>query len=138
MRDFLERLRWRMSVWLEGRHGADNFSNALTMLGLALILIYLFTGFDLLWALGMGVLIYATWRTFSKNLPRREAENEGWLKLVGKPRAALSLARKAWTNRATTSYFKCKGCGQVLSVPKGKGRLRVTCPKCGMQTERNS
>ena len=138
MRDFLERLRWRMSVWLEGRHGADNFSNALTMLGLALILIYLFTGFDLLWALGMGVLIYATWRTFSKNLPGREAENEGWLKLVGKPRAALSLARKAWTNRATTSYFKCKGCGQVLSVPKGKGRLRVTCPKCGTQTERKS
>lgn len=138
MRNLLERLRWKMSIWLEGRHGADNLSSSLTMIGLALILIYLFTGFDLLWALGMGLFIYATFRTFSKNLSQREAENEGWLRLVGKPRAAFSLAQKAWQNRATTSYFKCRGCGQVLSVPKGKGKLRVTCPKCGTQTERKS
>lgn len=138
MRSFFERLQWRLSLWLEGRNGADNLSNMLTMVGLALILIALLLGIPALWAFAMGVLVIATFRTFSKNLPQRERENEAWLKLAAKPREALSLARKAWDNRATTKYFKCKGCGAVLSVPKGKGKLRVACPKCHWQTEKRS
>ena len=43
-----------------------------------------------------------------------------------------------WTNRKTTRYFKCKGCGQVLSVPRGKGTLRVVCPKCKTETKQKS
>lgn len=138
MKGFFERLQYKMAAWLEGRYGADNLSSVLTMLGLALILIALFTGLDLVWAFGMGVLLLSAFRTFSRNIPRREAENEAWLNLVSKPKATLSLAQKAWANRATTRYFKCKGCGQVLSVPKGKGTLRITCPKCGTQTQRKS
>lgn len=138
MRNFLERLRIRMSVWLEGRHGADNLSNMLTMVGLALILVAVLFELEVVWAFAMGVLVVATWRTFSKNLPQREAENKAWLRFASKPRETLSLARKMWTNRATTKYFRCKGCGTVLSVPKGKGRLRVTCPKCHWQTEKKS
>lgn len=47
-------------------------------------------------------------------------------------------ASKMWANRKTTKYFKCKNCGQILSVPKGKGKIRVTCPKCGTKVEMKS
>lgn len=138
MKGFFDRLRWRLSLWLEGRYGADSLSNVLNMVGLALLLIAVLTGFTLLWAFAMGVILLSAFRTFSKNIPQRERENEAWLSLIAKPKETISLARKAWANRATTKYFRCKGCGAVLSVPKGKGKLRVTCPKCHWQTEKKS
>ena len=138
MKGFFDRLRWRLSLWLEGRYGADSLSNVLNMVGLALLLIAVLTGLTLLWAFAMGVILLSAFRTFSKNIPQRERENEAWLNLIAKPKEAISLARKAWANRATTEYFRCKGCGAVLSVPKGKGKLRVTCPKCHWQTEKKS
>ena len=36
------------------------------------------------------------------------------------------------------SFFKCPSCGTVLRVPKGKGRVRITCKSCGNVFERNS
>lgn len=138
MKGFFDRLRWRLSLWLEGRYGADSLSNVLNMVGLALLLIAVLTGLTLLWAFAMGVILLSAFRTFSKNIPQRERENEAWLNLIAKPKEAISLARKAWANRATTKYFRCEGCGAVLSVPKGKGKLRVTCPKCHWQTEKKS
>lgn len=138
MKGFFDRLRWRLSLWLEGRYGADSLSNVLNMVGLALLLIAVLTGLTLLWAFAMGIILLSAFRTFSKNIPQRERENEAWLSLIAKPKETISLARKAWANRTTTKYFRCKGCGAVLSVPKGKGKLRVTCPKCHWQTEKKS
>ena len=43
---------------------------------------------------------------------------------------AKRTAKKMWSERKTTRFLKCPTCGQMLSVPKGKGKLRVTCPKC--------
>lgn len=45
------------------------------------------------------------------------------------------LAKKMWKERKTSNFLKCPQCGQVLSVPKGKGKLRVTCPKCHAKME---
>ena len=87
---------------------------------------------------GRAAEFLSGFRTFSKNIPQRERENEAWLNLIAKPKETISLARKAWANRATTKYFRCKGCGAALSVPKRKGKLRVTCPKCHWQTEKKS
>ena len=41
---------------------------------------------------------------------------------------AKRTAKKMWKGRKTTAYLKCPNCGQMLSVPKGKGKIRVTCP----------
>lgn len=138
MRGFLERLQWRMAAWMEGRYGPDNLSNALMVTGIVLAFASIIPGLDLLWIPALVLLIASMVRTFSKNIAKREAENASWLKLTAKPKESFALARKAWTNRSTTKYFKCKGCGAVLSVPRGKGKLRITCPKCHWQTEKKS
>ena len=48
------------------------------------------------------------------------------------------MAKKMWKDRKTTAYLKCPNCGQMLSVPKGKGKIRVTCPKCHAKMETRS
>ena len=48
------------------------------------------------------------------------------------------INKKKWENRKTTKYIECPTCGQTLAVPKGKGKIRVTCPKCGTKVETKS
>lgn len=49
-----------------------------------------------------------------------------------------SLLKKMWKQHKTHAFLKCPQCGQVLSVPKGKGKLIVTCPKCHAKMETKS
>ena len=138
MKGFLERLQWKLSGMMQGRRGADTFSNFFVVAGIVLLFASLIPGLDLLSWVALIVLAYSLFRSYSKNIAARDRENATFERIVEKPRKQLSLMRKKWTNRKTTRYFKCKGCGQVLSVPRGKGTLRVVCPKCKTETKLKS
>ncbi len=138
MKGFFERLQGRMAAMMQGRHGTDNLSNALVVAGLVLVVLAALFGLDLLSWVALVILAWACFRCFSRNEAKRASENEAYLRLVSKPKKTASVVSKAWKNRKTTRYFKCKGCGKVLSVPRGKGKLRVTCPQCHQQTIRKS
>ena len=82
----------------------------------------------LLWPLMLLILF----RMFSKNLPKRRAENQKfwnwWCGVTS--RNAGAKARHADKDH---KYFTCKTCGTVCRVPVGKGKIIITCPKCGAQ-----
>lgn len=138
MRGFFERLQWKLTGWMQGRRGVDGLSNFLMGVGIILILLSIVPGLDILSWAAFLVLAVAVFRSFSKNIAARSRENEAYERFAEKPKKWFSVARKAWTNRKTTRYFKCKGCGTVLSVPRGKGTLRVVCPKCKTETMKKS
>lgn len=138
VKGFLERLQWRMANAMQGRRGADGFSNFLVVAGIVLLLASILPGLDALSWLAFAAFAYSLFRCYSKNISARQRENEAYERIAQKPKRFFSLAGKAWTNRKTTRYFKCKGCGQVLSVPRGKGELRVVCPKCKTETRKKS
>ena len=82
----------------------------------------------LLWPLMLMIFF----RMFSKNLPKRRAENQkfvNWWWSV-KNRNADAKARHADKDH---KYFTCKTCGTICRVPVGKGKIIITCPKCGAQ-----
>ena len=80
-----------------------------------------------LWVLVMYILF----RMFSKNLPKRREENQRFLNWFWKVKsnAAGAKARRADKDH---KYFTCK-CGAVCRVPVGKGKIVITCPKCGQK-----
>ena len=79
----------------------------------------------LLWVL----MRYILFRMFSKNLPKRREENQKFMNWFWKAKsnAAGAKARRADRDH---KYFTCK-CGAVCRVPVGKGKIVITCPKCG-------
>lgn len=149
-----------MNDFMNGRRGADELTYALG--GLSLLLALIGSLFTIQWLgiIALIVVLFALFRAFSPDSPARAHENDMYLELVSKipfatrgPRAGAAgraaasaeafdrkkrTAQKMWDNRKTTLYFKCKNCGQMLSVPRGKGKIRVTCPKCGTKVEKNS
>ena len=138
MKGFLERMQWKLAGMMQGRRGTDGFSNFLMVVGIVLLLGSIVPGLDMLSWVALVVLAYSLFRSYSKNIAARERENAAFERIVARPKKQLSLARKKWANRKTTRYFTCKGCGQVLSVPRGKGTLRVVCPKCKTETKQKS
>lgn len=151
-----------MQDFMNGRRGADELTTALGALSMVFALIGSIFSLPVLGWIALIIVVLALVRAFSTNIAARERENNMFLDAVGKlpfAKGATSqgasrqqstqsapsdfdrkkrTAQKMWDNRKTTMYFKCKNCGQMLSVPRGKGRIRVTCPRCGTKVEKKS
>ena len=124
--------------FMAGRNGPDQLCRFLSILALALILVNAFLHNTLLWALGLALLIYAYFRMFSRNISRRREENARFLRLQNKITGGVRNALDRWRQRKDYAFFRCPGCRAMLRVPRGKGRVRVTCRKCGNAFERRT
>ena len=124
--------------FMAGRYGADQFSRFLSFVALALIVLNLFVRSNVLWILGLAALVLTYVRMFSKNFARRRKENEAYLRLKNK----LTGGFRNWNDRRKQSkdyvFFRCPGCHAMLRVPRGKGKIRVTCRKCGNAFEKKT
>lgn len=82
---------------------------------------------------GIGLMGYSIFRMFSKNTEKRHAENTRFLYRRTSLQRKWSSLKERWKNRKIYHYMKCPKCGQSLRVPKNKGKIKVTCSKCGEQ-----
>ena len=131
-------MRDKFYRFMIGRNGADHFSRFLSYAALVLIVVNLFVRNYALWLLGLLLLACAYFRIFSRNVSRRRAENERYLQLRYK---ATSGVRGWWDRmkqRKDYAFFRCPGCRAMLRVPRGKGKIRVTCRKCGNAFEKKT
>lgn len=136
---FFQKIGGAFARFMYGRNGWDQLNQAL------------FRGYLILWVVelvcfflkkGLAVrvlesvlfflMIVILFRSFSRNLSRRRTENQKW---VGwycgrKNRSAGAKARHADKEH---KYFTCKNCKTICRVPVGKGKIIITCPKCGAQ-----
>ena len=81
---------------------------------------------------GDVVFVWSIFRIFSRNIAKRRAENQkfvNWWWRVKNSRGAAK-ARKADTDH---KYFTCKNCSAVCRVPRGRGKIVITCPRCGAE-----
>ena len=127
-----------MRAWFQrfmsGRYGGDAFSNFLSLAALVVVVLGLFVpglfGMLLGW-LGWAALIYSYFRIFSRNIARRSAENRWFLAQRYAVQQRFASARTRFAQRKVYRYFRCPRCRQQLRVPRGRGRISITCPKCG-------
>ena len=40
--------------------------------------------------------------------------------------------------RGKNAFFRCPSCKEVVRVPRGKGKIRITCPRCGYAFEKKT
>lgn len=138
MKNLLNQLACRMASFMQGRNGMDTCARWAFGAGLVCTILDLLFASGALSTLGLVLFVYSMFRCYSSNIASRALENAKFEHAMRKPIQQWEHLNLRWTNRKTTKYFKCKQCGQSLSVPKGRGKLRTTCPKCGHQTEISS
>ena len=130
-------MRNAIQRFMYGRYGNDQFGHFLIGLGLVLILLEALTGFGLLTLLADVAVFYALFRMLSRNTYKRREENAKFLK---KANPAIKWLRLQQTIRKDKEhrYFKCPSCSQYLRVPRGKGKITVTCRSCGASFQEKS
>jgi ribosomal protein S27E len=74
---------------------------------------------------------YTLFRMFSKNINARRRENDRFLKYWWPVRTKIINQYRKFRGRKDYAYFKCPACRNNLRVPRGKGKIQITCPKCG-------
>ena len=127
------RFRERMIRFMQGRYGADALSRFLLGVAIALILISMFTKgtvHSILYWASLLLIGYGYFRMLSRDFNRRYQENAFYLKKTEKIRFYLSQQKRMMAQRKTHHIDKCPGCSQKIRVPRGKGRIEISCPKC--------
>lgn len=130
-------MRNAIQRFMYGRYGNDQFGFFLIGVYFVLALLSMVLDFGLLTLLGEAILIYALFRMLSRNVTKRREENAKFMRRI---QPALKWLRLQQTIRKdkTHRYFKCPNCGQHLRVPKGKGKITVTCRSCGASFQEKS
>ena len=137
MRNFMSRMNDNLRHFMYGRYGVDSFGRFLIGAMFVLIVLSIFIRSWILQVLIWGALIYSYFRMFSRNIPKRYAENQKFLSVTGGVRKFLRIRKKRFDDRGEYRHFTCPKCGQDVRVPKGKGHVRITCPKCRTSFEKN-
>lgn len=134
-----------MRNWLRkvmtGRYGVDEFSRFLnTTAMLSLVLSVLFdNGISVFFLLvAFGSLFWNYTRMFSRNTYKRRAENNAYLTMRYNLTRKLTGLKQRMQQKKYYRFYKCPKCGITTRVPKGKGTIRITCPKCGEIFQRKS
>ena len=121
-RQFTVKLTMALRNFMSGRYGTDRLNMVILCAGLVASLLSVWikaAPFNLIfWALSYGLMIWAIARTLSRNTYKRYQENRKFLQFFDRIKDRQHR------------YFDCPKCRQMVRVPRGKGKIAITCPRC--------
>lgn len=122
LRGLGQKLSSGLRRFMEGRYGTDKLNMVILGVALAIVVVYSFIPSGavqlILWALSYALMIWAIFRCLSRNTYKRYEENRKFLRVIEQ------------VKDREHRYFNCPRCRQRVRVPRGKGKISITCPKC--------
>ena len=126
----MNQIRNQLIKFMTGRYGADKLGKFLTATAFVLLVAGLFIRNPWVDFIAAAVLLVSYYRMFSRNIRKRFEENQKF------ERVSFSIAEtfRRWRFRLQQGrkfhIYKCPSCGQKIRVPRGKGKIKIHCPKC--------
>ena len=124
--------------FMYGRNGMDQLNLVLMWVVLILDVVTMLVQRNhaavsmVLYWLSMAGWVYVLFRIVSKNLSKRRGENQKFVNWVWRMKSSRAGAKERHADK-DHKYFTCKNCKTICRVPVGKGKIIITCPKCGAQ-----
>ena len=127
-------MREKLARFMIGRNGNDQLNHFL--LGLALVLLLIAAIFkdsfgSISYIIVLSLLGYAYFRMLSRNIHKRQEENGKYIRARYQFSAAMKFRKERWVQRKDYKFFTCPSCRAALRVPRGRGKLKIVCRKCG-------
>lgn len=134
----LNNFKMKFARFMQGRNGVDQLSQFLNVVVLILLVVSIFTKSIILDWLPFVLMGYMYFRIFSRNIAKRSVENQKFCNM----RYDLAIKKNKWKKereqRKIYRFFRCPMCKQKVRVPKGRGKICITCPKCRQEFVRRS
>ncbi|MFL2116867.1 hypothetical protein ACEN4P_04465 [Marinilactibacillus psychrotolerans] len=123
----------KLMFYMNGRYGMDELSKVLMVVGLIANILSGFFGGWLLQGIGIALIAYAILRVLSKEKTNRYREFTRYIKVKQKIMTKIQRLKNKQVQRKVYKYYKCNNCKQKVRVPRGKGKVKITCPSCHNQ-----
>lgn len=119
--------------FMYGRNGNDKLNMFILAVDLILLVVssLLPKGAQIIHILVLALLGLAYFRMLSKNLYKRREENGKYLRIRYKVIGEVKLMHERWIQRKDYKFFACPSCRTSLRVPRGHGKVKIVCRKCG-------
>ena len=131
-------MKEKVQRFMIGRYGFDELSKIFLGLTIALMVASMFTRNRVIYLISLVLLVYSYWRAFSRNIAKRQQENQRFLNLRYQSAVNWSKFKSRREQKKIYRFYKCPQCQQMVRVPKGRGRICITCPKCQAEFIRKS
>lgn len=127
-----------MMQFMQGRYGADQMGQMLSAVSMVFLIISLFSRNQAWFLLAVIGIVYNYFRMFSKNISKRYAENQKYLKMTAGIRRKLASWKSQLAQSKIYHIYRCPGCKQKIRVPRGRGKIEIRCPKCNTRFVKKS
>ena len=121
-RQFTAKMAYGFRRFMEGRYGTDKLNSVILWSGVIISLISAFIPVPLInlaaTVLSYALLFWAVFRCLSRNTYKRYQENRKFLQFFDR------------IKDREHRYYDCPKCRQMVRVPRGKGKIAITCPRC--------
>ena len=124
-------MKYKLSAFFSGRNGIDDLGKTLLWGTLIIMILSALLGFTFLYRAALVPLCYVYIRAFSRNLEKCQMQNAKHL-------SWRNFRKLRFQQRKTHRFYRCPKCKQVLRVPKGKGRITITCRNCEERFEKKT
>ena len=127
-------MREKLMRFMVGRNGNDQLNLFLYAVDAVLLIAATLIGGQIgrwMFVAVLALLGYIYFRMFSRNLTKRREENGKFLRLLYSVQAGLKIRREKWVQRKDYKFFTCPSCKTTLRVPRGNGKIKIVCRKCG-------
>ena len=127
-------MREKMMRFMVGRNGNDQLNLFLYAVDAVLLIAATLVRGQVgrwMYAAVLVLLGYIYFRMLSRNLTRRREENGKYLRIRYSIQAGLKIRREKWVQRKDYKFFTCPSCKTTLRVPRGHGKIKIVCRKCG-------
>ncbi len=131
-------MRNRLARFMYGRYGSDDFCRFLLIAMFVCVILNMFIPTSIFYYIALVLLVYSYYRMFSKDINKRTQENQMYLRYKTRFTGYFSSRRKMMGYRKTHRIYSCPECRQKIKVPKGKGKIMITCPRCRTQFQKKS
>ena len=115
--------------FMYGRYGMDQMCWGLLIFSLVMVFLARLTNFELFSLLGFAGLVWCYYRMFSRSIYQRQAENRKFMELADPFLKRFQGTARQMQDREHR-YYRCPFCAQKVRVPKGRGKIQITCPSC--------
>ena len=130
-------MKEKLYAFMQGRYGVDTLNHVSLIVCIVIFFLDIFLQTSILKIIGYILWFMVIYCMFSKQIYKRSQENQKFLHFIAPITRVQNLYQKRRQD-PTHKYYRCPSCHQIVRLPKGHGKVIVTCPKCSTKFERRT
>lgn len=126
----MNKFKQSLQRFMYGRYGVDQFGQFIFGVAFVVIILNMFFNSVIFYYGSLLLIIYGYYRAMSKKHSKRYSENMKFLGIKNQLLGKINQEKRIFNEKKVNHIYSCPSCKQKIRVPKGKGKIEITCPKC--------